>query len=97
MPFSPLQALNLSAVAAYPTNPQVDLSTQFLPDGYVMQALTAAGDAVVRISFDGITDHLELRNSLLPFELMTTASKVWCRRVSGTNPTTLNINGKTDR
>ena len=96
MPFAAVTNIDLSAVGAYPADPQVTLP--FEPDGWILQALTGAGDAVVRVSFDGDVDHLELREGTPTgaLNIPTHATRLWAKRVSGTNPTTLNVAASTD-
>lgn len=74
--------LDYTAVASYPTNPQVTIP--FEPRVTNIQNESATGD--VFISFDGINDHMHIVAGRTYSTTFTRLQKIWFR--SGTTGTT---------
>lgn len=88
--------VDVSAAAAYPTNPQIVVP--FVPDSILFYSSNLAEDGVVSISYDGKTEHgrVTAGRATESIAVRTKVTQVWLKRISGTNPTTIEVTASTD-
>lgn len=87
--------VDVTAQTTYPTTPQVDLSSLFEPNGWVVFAI-GTGDAIVAYSLDGVNDHGNLKEGTAknPESWTGKERKVWLRKVSGNGTITVDVQAK---
>ena len=81
-----VSVVQLAGVDAYPSIPQI--SATYWPDLAIYRL--EAGDGCW-ISFDGVSDHVQLMAADPPLTLPLRYSKIWFRRDGTANPTTLRV------
>ena len=76
------ETVDVGAVAAFPTTPQVDLSELFVPDEYLIA--NKHGSEIVAVSFDGVEIHgkLDPNDATGISRWRTKAQRVWLRNTT---------------